>query len=84
MSRSLLVKPLGETQPVSGLTTGVMTADKATLRQSLNQNQVTCKGIIGVALFASAGNLVLGERRLVADGRGSVDRLQKSSKATQQ
>lgn len=82
MPRSLLAKPLGETQPVSGLTTGVMTVDKATLRQSLNQNQVTCKGIIGVALFASAENLVLRERRLVADGGDSVDRLQKGSKTT--
>lgn len=73
MPRSLLAKPLGETQPVSGLTTGVVTVDRETLRQSLNQNQVACKGIIGVAFFASAGNLVLRERRLVADGRGSVD-----------
>lgn len=50
MPRSFLAKPLGETQLVSGLTTGVMTVDKVTLRQSLNQNQVVCKGIIEVAL----------------------------------
>lgn len=69
---------------MSGLTTGVMAADKATPRQSLNQNQVTCKGIIEVALFASAGNLVLRETKLVADGGGSVERLQKGSKTTYQ
>lgn len=50
MPRSLLAKPLGETQPASGLTTGGMTVDEVTLRQSLNQNQVVCKGIIGAAL----------------------------------
>jgi len=85
MPRSLLAKPLRETQPMSGLATGVTTLDRATLRQSLNQNQVTCKRMIGVALVCISWESGPQGRRV--SGRWwwvlRID-FRKGSKATQQ